>query len=157
MSDTCYELFEVYIERAHTYSRQVIIEFPRFRTSWEYICILFEIRSSFKNINNLMGKALNTNPRKVLNYPTPVGDPKKLLEDALDKLKKTGRDCLRIKQKLMAIIKKWPFLRTWYSVVLGQLPEKLFDNIETLYFVTEAALEEEGKYVSADDILASLS
>ena len=160
MSDTCYEFFEANIEGAHGLSRIVLNEIGiarRLKTGWAYFRLLLEIRKYFKIMHDLFEKALNAAPDTVVKYPMPSADPRKILEDAKIELKKTAQDCLRIKQKLMAITKNQASVKILYRLVLEHLTDELFENIETLYLVVEAVLEEKGEYITAEEILASLS
>lgn len=160
MSDACYELFEANIEGARAFSRKILIDIrriSRLKTNWAYLRLLLEIRKNFKIMHDLFEQAMNADPRTIPKHRVPIEEQRKMLEEAMDELKSIANDYRKINQKLMAIMKKWPFARTPYRLVLGQLPEKLFDNIETLCLVIEAVLEDEGEYVTAEELLTSLT
>jgi hypothetical protein len=160
LSDTCYELFDANIEGAHAFSRKILIDIAvaRFDSNRAFILLLFDIRQNFKIMNRLLEQALSAEPRKIPTKHKPsIKEQKRALEDGVRLLKETAKDNLKIKQKMLALARRMFLGNVLFSIILERLSAKLFENIEDLCLIVEAALEEEGEYITAEEILRSLS
>jgi len=160
LSDACYELFDANIEGAHAYSRKILIDIAiaRFNTNQTFFFLLLDIRKNYRIMNGLFKQALNAKLKPArLKHHVSIEEKKHVLRDAVRLLKETANDNLKIKQKVLALVKKLAFGKALYSIILGRLSDRLFENIEDLCLVIENALEEEGEYVTAEELLRSLS
>lgn len=159
MSDTCYELFKANIEGAHAFIRKSRLDLAiaRFNTSKRYTSVLCKMHYNFKIMNNLFKHALNTKPHTIPTVSNiSIDKQNQILRDAMNLLKEIAKDCIKFRQDLAELTQKWLFGRILNHIIMGRLPDKLSNNIEDLYVVIESHLEEEGEYVTAEELLRSL-
>ncbi len=159
MSDACYELFEANIEGAHAFTRKALLDLAiaKLNTNQEYISLLISMHKNFTIMNDLFHQALQTETPVVSVKPAvSIDEKRRVLREVINLLKETAKDYAEIQKGLSELTQKWLLGRMLYRIILGRLPDKLLENIEDLFIVIESALEEEGEYVTAEDILRSL-
>ncbi len=159
MSDMCYELFEANIEGAHAFTRKALLDLTiaKLNTNQTFISLLVSMRKNFTIMNNLFHQALETETPAVSVRPAvSIHEKRQVLREAIKLLKESAKDYVEIQKGLSELTQEWLFGRMLYHIILGRLPDKLFENIEDLFIVFESALEEKGEYVTAEDILRSL-
>ena len=158
MSDACYEFFEANIESARAFTRKTLTNIAKLNTGQEFIFLLISTYRHYTITNNLVKQILNGKSRRSPKMrKVSVDVAKKNLRKGLDILKEVARDHTKIREDFTRITQKWPFGRFLFNIILRKLFDKFEENIEDLYLVIESALEEEGEYVTAEELLASLS